>query len=252
MKIIAIGLALILASTSYTVPERHSETALDVPTYEVLGAISSIAVDGRADDPDWARAEPIEFIFPWNDVKKEGAQSTVARLLWDEENLYVIYECIDPYLDSEITEHDGAVYQEDAVELFATPNPKDLSAYFGYEMNIKGTLLDYIAFDAGEHSTRSIHFEWQSEHVQIATTHNGTLNQHDDKDSGWTLEIAIPFANFRHLGGQIPPQHGDLWRLNLNRTKGHAGQFSMWSDTRTKSASFHHSAFFGKVYFVKE
>ena len=142
-----------------------------------------------------------------------------------------------------------AVYEEDAVEIFATPTPDDVSTYFGYEMNINGALLDYIAFGGGAEWTKNIHPPWQSEGVQIATTYDGTLNDHTDTDEGWVLEIAIPLANFRHLGGAIPPGDGDLWRLNLNRTKGDKGQFRMWSDSHAPAPAFHHSAFFGKAYF---
>jgi hypothetical protein len=173
-------------------------------------------------------------------------------MLWDDTNLYIIYVCNDPYLESEVTEHDGPVYQEDAVEIFVTPNPNDISSYFGYEMNINGTLLDYIAFEGGQERTKNIHFPWQSDEVKIVTSYTGTLNNPSDVDQGWILEIAIPWANFRHLGGTIPPQEGDLWRLNLNRTKGAKGQFSMWSDSHAPHPSFHHSAYFGKAYFAMQ
>ena len=216
-----------------------------IPSYEIRRTAAGIAVDGRADDGDWAQAPAVDFVFPWNDTTGEEAQTTIARMLWDDENLYIVYVCKDPYLDSEVTAHDGPVYEEDAVEIFATPNPNDISAYFGYEMNINGALLDYMAFGGGEAWTENIHPAWQSEGVRIATTYEGTLNDHGDTDKGWVLEIAIPLANFRHLGGQIPPRPGDTWRLNLNRTRGDKGQFSLWSDTHAENPSFHHSAYFG-------
>ena len=110
--------------------------------------------------------------MPWSDLEKEAPQSTTARLLWDDDNLYIIYECVDPYLDAEVTAHDGPVYQEDAVEIFATPNAAVPGNYYGYEMNINGTLLDYIAFDGGKERTKAIHPSWQSEGVVIATTYD--------------------------------------------------------------------------------
>ena len=187
--------------------------------------------------------------MPWSDLEKEEPQSTTARLLWDDDNLYIIYECVDPYLHSEVTEHDGAVYQEDAVEIFATPNMDVPGNYYGYEMNINGTLLDYIAFRGGKERTKAIHPSWQNEGVVIATTYDGTLNDHSDTDQSWILEISIPHDNFRHLGGQIPPQNGDQWRAGLNRTKGYQGQFGLWSDTGTPQADFHRATRFGILTF---
>jgi hypothetical protein len=175
----ALPLSLLLASGTAAYPERAQEPPEQVPTCQIMRASGPIAIDGKADDPAWQQAERIEFIFPWSKIEKgERSQGTVARMLWDDDNLYIVYVCDDPYLDSEVTEHDGPVYQEDAVEIFVTPNPDSLSTYFGYEMNITPALLDYIAFEGGVQSTRVIQFAWESEGVQLKTTYEGTLNDH--------------------------------------------------------------------------
>lgn len=245
--------ALVLLGCAFNVPsQRVQPPPAAVPEYVIARASGAISVDGRDDDGAWKAAPPIDFVFPWTDVSGGGAQSTVARMLYDDEALYILYECLDPYLDSQVTEHDGPVYKEDAVEIFVTPNAADITAYFGYEMNIRGAFLDYMAFGGGEEWTENIHFEWHSEGVDIATTYDGTLNDHTDTDRGWVLEVAIPFENFGHLGGRIPPQPGDEWRLNLNRTAGYEGQFSLWSDTHTDKGSFHHSVYFGRAFFGKK
>ena len=235
------------------IPEttRVQPAPAHLPTHRILRTDRGIRVDGRLDEADWQKAPTLDFIMPWSDTARDGAQTTVTRLLWDDDNLYIIYQCVDPYLDSEVKAHDGPVYNEDAVEIFATPNAADVSTYYGYEMNINGTLLDYIAFGGGEEWTPNIQFTWQSEGVKIATTYDGTLNDHSDTDRGWILEIAIPHDNFRHLGGQIPPVDGDTWRASLSRTAGYKGQFGLWSDTGAPTAAFHHAAYFGIFTFSK-
>ena len=150
--------ALALAGPASTQESTRFQALPDeLPTYQVLRTNEGIQVDGRLDEADWQHAAPIAFVMPWSDLEKEEPQSTTARLLWDDDNLYIIYECVDPYLHSEVTEHDGAVYQEDAVEIFATPNMEVPGNYYGYEMNINGTLLDYIAFRGGKERTKAIH-----------------------------------------------------------------------------------------------
>ncbi len=247
----ALPLLLLAACATAPKPTRVSPPPAQLPEYTIQRTAHGLVVDGTADEADWAAATPIHFIFPWNDTAQEPPQSTVAKMLWDDDKLYISYVCIDPYLDSEVTDKDGPVYQEDAVEIFAAPSD-DITTYYGYEMNINATLLDYIAFGGGEEWTSDIQFPWESEGVQIKTTYQGTLNDHTDTDEGWTLEIAIPFDNFRHLKGRMPPVDGDMWRLNLNRTKGDMGQFSMWSDTRTPHASFHHAVYFGRAFFSSQ
>ncbi|MDA0337876.1 MAG: carbohydrate-binding family 9-like protein [bacterium] len=246
-KILMLSVSLLFVGAACA--QRVQEQPATVPETVIARATSAIVVDGQGNDDAWKKATKIPFIFPWNDVTKETPQSTMARMLYDDQALYLLYECVDPYLHAEVTEKDGPVWEEDAVEIFVTPNPADITAYFGYEMNANGTFLDYMAFEGGEHSTKSIQFAWESEGMQLQTSWVGTLNDHSDVDKSWILEMAIPMENFRHLGGTIPPQPGDMWRLNLNRTQGYKGQFSIWSDPGTDKASFHHSAFFGKAWF---
>ncbi|MBT4099550.1 MAG: carbohydrate-binding family 9-like protein [Gemmatimonadetes bacterium] len=242
-------MALMICTAASAMGQRVLDLPEGLPSMVIERAPGPIKIDGQVDNI-WKKAESVDFVFPWNDTAAEDAQSTQARMLWDDDNLYLLFECVDPFLDSEVTEKDGPVYQEDAVEIFATPRAEDVTAYFGYEMNINGALLDYMAFEGGEQHTKSIHFNWENEGVEIATSFDGTLNDHADTDAGWILEMVIPFDNFRHLGGTIPPVEGDVWRLNLNRTKGYNGQFSQWSDSATDHADFHRSARFGRATFT--
>ena len=77
-------------------PTRFQAVPDELPTYQVLRTNEGIQVDGRLDEADWQNAAPIAFVMPWSDLEKEQPQSTTARLLWDDDNLYIIYECVDP------------------------------------------------------------------------------------------------------------------------------------------------------------
>src|SRR5579863_6469509 len=63
-----------------------------LPRYEVHRATSPITIDGKGDDKAWAAAGKIELIFPW-EAQTGAKQKTIVRLLWDDTNLYVLYEC---------------------------------------------------------------------------------------------------------------------------------------------------------------
>lgn len=230
-------------------PGRVLPAPSELPSYTIERVSSGITVDGRADEEDWKAAAPIELIVPWLHDAAEPVQETEVRMLWSATDLFIVYKCADPYIGAEIRDHDGATYLEDTVEIFATPNPDHVFNYYGYEMNVLETLLDYITFwRDGQRLTGGA--GWQSEGVRIATTIDGTLNDHSDRDTGWVLEIAIPFDNFRHLGGRIPPRDGDRWRLNLNRCAGRtAGQYAMWSDSGTPKPQFHVPERFGIAVF---
>ena len=51
---------------------------------------------------------------------------------------------------------------------------------------------------------------WQS-----AVVANGTVNNPDDMDTGYTVEIAIPWASVAQGLPHNPPQAGDQIRANL-------------------------------------
>lgn len=50
---------------------------------------------------------------------------------------------------------------------------------------------------------------------------DGTLNDADDRDRGWTVELALPWAGMTPLaqedGRSLPPQPGDIWRMDSSR-----------------------------------
>lgn len=218
----------------------------EIPRQVINRPDSAIRIDGRLDEPAWQNATEFgDFSFPWwTSGKKE---QTVARMLWDDEFLYVAYQCDDAHVSAEQTEHDSRVYLDDCVELFTAPNPQRPSDYFNIEMNVNAAILDrHHPNGPGTPETPN----WNSQGVQIATTVNGTLNDDSDTDQGWILEVAIPFTNFEHVTGRAHPQDGDVWHLNLNRLGGRTNpQHSQWSPGRTEKPAFHRPEFFGRVTF---
>ena len=142
------------------------------------------------------------------------------------------------------------MYQEDAVEIFATPNAAVPGNYYGYEMNINGTLLDYIAFDGGKERTKAIHPSWQSEGVVIATTYDGTLNDHFGHRPKLDSRNRHPPRQLSPLGwtdsaaGRRPMAPPDS-----TAPRGYQGQFGLWSDTGTPKADFHRATRFGILTF---
>ena len=115
----------------------QTRPAPPIPKYEVKRAESSIVIDGKLDDKAWAAANTAELTFPWE--SQTGAkQKTIARLLWDDDNLYVSYECEDADVTAKFTQRDDPTYRDDAVEIFINPRPtQQTTAYIGLEMNAR-------------------------------------------------------------------------------------------------------------------
>lgn len=216
------------------------------PTYEVHLASSPINVDGRLDDPAWKLAAPMTYVFPWE--KQTGAkQKTTARLLWDDQFLYVGWECEDADIVAHYGSHDDPTYKDDAVEIFINPDPRQ-TFYYGMEINARGTVYDYF-YVFPKMLLKRIDFEG----LHIASYIKGTLNMRGDTDQGWTIELAIPWRNFAELTQKLPPESRSTWTINLNRWDGVEPdrRLSQWSDSGLVQASPHNPERFGRITFVK-
>lgn len=214
----------------------------NLPTYVVRRAAGPIAVDGHLDEPSWAAAPTVgRFRFPW--WKSGEREPTEARLLWDEERLYVAFVATDTHVSATVAERDAPVSADDAVEVYVAPDTGLVKAYYNFEFNALGTILDRSPADGRSAS-------WNAEGVVVAVTVDGTLNEEDDVDGSWTTEVAIPFSAFAEYAPRVPPRDGDVWRLNLYRLGGQVNpQYSVWSETGTPAPQFHVPERFGMVRF---
>ena len=221
----------------------------DRPSYTIYRAATPITIDGRLDEPAWFAAPSVGlFRFAW--WKSGKQEQTVAKMLWDDEYLYVAFLCQDAHISAERTKHDSSVWLDDCVEVFAAPERTRPDAYFNLEMNVNGASYDDF-HPHGPNNERKP--GWNAEGLRIATQINGTLNNDADQDEAWTLEVAIPFKAYRRSLPNVFPKPGDVWRLNLNRCGGKTNeQFSQWAPGTEKMPQFHAPRDFGFVHFSAE
>ena len=217
-----------------------------LPRYEVKRATTDITVDGKLDESAWASASaPLTLQFLWEN--QTGAkQKTLARVVWTAQALYLGYEVEDADITARFLQRDDPTYQDDAVEFFVNPDPKQEVVYYGFEMNARGVLYDYLNYNS-----RTLFKRWDATGMTIATTLRGTLNERTDTDSGWTLEAAIPGAKFEELSRR-PPVAGTVWKANFNLWDGvaPARRMSIWSDPENTTSWPHVPSRFGELLFI--
>src|SRR5688572_18651460 len=91
----------------------HAEES---PTYRIQRVAGPMQVNGKGDEAAWKNARSVgPFQFPWWQQGKQ--EQTEAKLLWDDQNLYVLFYCEDAHVSGERTERDSPVYQDDCVEV---------------------------------------------------------------------------------------------------------------------------------------
>jgi hypothetical protein len=108
--------------------------------------------------------------FLW-ETQTGAKQKTFGRLLWDDQALYIAYDAEDADITAQFMQRDDPTYRDDAVEIFINPDPKQETVYYGFEMNARGVLYDYLNYNS-----RTLFKRFDATGVRIATVLRGTLN----------------------------------------------------------------------------
>jgi hypothetical protein len=171
-----------------------------------------IKLDGILNEVAWEKAQVIDsFMVSWQNRKPKT--STKARLLWDNSFLYFCAEMEDTDLYADIKEPNGMTWLNDVFELFFQPDEKKL-AYYEFQVNAANTPLQLYLPSRGAGGYKRFGPLTQVT-LESAVKLYGTLNDHTDKDKGWTVEGRIPWTAFKPTGGK--PKAGDRWRFALCR-----------------------------------
>ena len=187
--------------------------------YVVNRRAGPIVVDGRLDDRAWSRAP---WSAPFVDIegsrRPAPALRTRVRMLWDDEYWYIAAELEEPDLWATIRERDAVIFRDNDFELFVDPSGT-AHRYFEVEMNQFATVWDlFLArpYREGGHADNG----WNIDGLRIAVKLDGTINHPGDRDRGWTVELAIPWAAFADSGrNRVPPRPGSEWRVNFSRVE---------------------------------
>ncbi len=218
-----------------------------VAHYTAYRVAAPPAIDGKLDEACW-QAAPRSPRFVDLISGARAVHDTRAAVLWDDENLYVGFWIEEPHVAATLTERDSLIYTNNDVEVFIAGQ----DAYYEFEINALGTIYEVFfiweeAYARGGYAQAP---EFRRDHPQVLpfngvgfTTHprgprigfwnwdfpglrsavhvDGTLNDDSDRDRGWTVELAFPWASMGWLahgdGRALPPRNGDTWRMDFSR-----------------------------------
>ena len=186
--------------------------------YACARAGSKIRIDGKLDDAAWKPA-------PWTDwfvdIRGTGWPKprfrTRAKMLWDDDYLYVGAQLEEPDVWGTLTQHDSVIFRDNDFEVFLNPTGDTLN-YFEFEINALNTGWDlFLAkpYKKGGKADNS----WEIPGLLTAVAIDGTLNHPGDRDRGWSVELAFPWSAFRERSGMGRPEPGAEWRINFSRVE---------------------------------
>lgn len=209
-------LLLTFLITGLGVGNLYSEPAKPAPSkaYTCFFTPKPLTIDGKLDEPEWQHSDVITFHIPGS--LKNPVSITEARILWDDQFLYVGFRAYDKEIRSQLTRRDANTCQEDVLEIFIKPSDKIIT-YYNFEINALGTVYDAMNFkrnqNEAEHRKASI---WNCDGLKIAVFVKGKINNRDGEDEFWQLEVAIPFSKLPSLAGKAP-KIGEQWKFHLAR-----------------------------------
>jgi hypothetical protein len=217
-----------------------------VARYTCYRTSGIIDVDGRLDEHSWKEA-PVSTPFVDIVSGKPGWFDTRVRLLWDDDCLYFGFTAEETDVWGTLTERDSKIYEENDLEIFIAGR----DAYYEFEISAQNVIyevfwnwkdvhrpggpywgrpefdpqcqrtmvLDGVGGHVHPRGERWGFLDWDCPGLRHAVHVDGTLNQRDDVDRGWSAEVAIPWSSLALLaeGRQLPPREGDTWRIDCSR-----------------------------------
>lgn len=220
IRLILLCGIIVLASTATAQNEWEGfEHLFTTPkTYVACKTTTGISIDGQANENDWDKAE-------WTDLfediegglKPKPLHDTRIKMLWDNNNLYVFAKLEEPHIWAYYKKNDMIVYHENDFEVFIDPN-RDTHNYYEFEVNAQNTLFD-LFMNKPYRNGGSANIPWNAEGFESAVHINGTLNNPNDKDENWTIEMKIPFSALSTDGNFVEPVDGDVWKINFSRVQ---------------------------------
>ena len=189
-----------------------------LPKHYIVNKINDqINIDGRDDELAWNNA-----IYTDDFIDIEGSkipsQKTNVKMLWDEKFLYVFAKLYENHIWGDITKRDEVIYYNNDFEVFINPND-DVFSYGEIEINALGTEWD-LFLNRPYRLKGKADSSWDINGLKSAVDMSGTLNDPNDLDDYWTVEIAIPLKEIEKLntsGKDEKVISGDVWRINFSR-----------------------------------
>lgn len=181
------------AEAEGSITQKHARFLTEPYGYVAYHTTEAINVDGVLNEAAWANAPETEL---FHDISGEGFPTpqykTTAKMLWDDDYLYVSAVLEEPNVWANLTQRDTVIYYDPDFEIFLDPTG-DAHNYYELEFNAAGVLFD-LSLEMPYRAPRRnfVQFQWDCPGLKSAVKVNGTLNNHKDTDQGWTVECAIP------------------------------------------------------------
>jgi len=225
--------------------KNNSKEKNEAKTYKVNRLEGELKIDGNWNKSQWRKVKSLKV---YNFIREDPKFRPIVnvKVMYNDENIYVIFRVKDRFVRSITTEINGPVWKDSAVEFFFSPDPALPKSYFNLEVNCGGTpLLGYNSIPRKRPVIEDI------KKIIIGHSLPGQVDPEISEPITWTVEYKIPINMLENYSKVIRPEKGVMWRANfykiaeINSNPHHA----TWSVIDAPKPTFHLPQFFGMLKF---
>src|SRR6059036_1655128 len=158
-------------------------------SYTAERRIDTILVDGNLNEASWFNAAYTSVFTFWDGSAAPASLRTTARMVLDDEYVYIAFSARDPDVYATYTLRDARLWEQDNFEVFVTV--PGTTGYVEVEGSPTGAIWDGSFTNVFQGPGGSYNMAT----VQVAARVNGTLNNSSDQDIGFTAEMRLPFTD---------------------------------------------------------
>ncbi len=180
-------------------------TAPAAPALQVPRASTAVAIEQHDDDQQWLRSVATEpFLQP--DSSEAARPYSIARMLWDDEALYLSLYAADQNIAADATPTDSPLWLGDAFDVRIQGDSPTAPVY-AIDVAPNGALSD-ARIASGGSPDRS----WHSG-ARLSIDIDGSLNlAQGEDDEEWVAFVAIPWKSL-----ELTPHAGLRLRTRIGR-----------------------------------
>jgi hypothetical protein len=200
------------------------------PRAEARRTAATPRIDGRLDDAAWQSAPPIRgFKQREPEEGADASEPTTVRILYDQANLYIGAELGDSVpADIRASElrRDNTLESDDTFSVLLDTY-LDHRNGFVFRVNPRGTRFDALI----RNEARFYYADWDEQWTAAAAL----------TETGWSVEIGIPFKVLRFKGGAT-----QVWGLNFERVIKRKNELAYWAGW-SRNYTFHNVSQAGQL-----
>lgn len=211
---------LLMVSAAVAQPKFiGKEDLLTTPNkYTVFFNSKAPEIDGKLNDEVWKNIAWTEYFKDIEGPRKPSPiWNTRVKMSWDSKGLYIAAELLEPHVWAYLKKYDDIVYYDNDFEVFIDPD-NDTHRYYEFEVNALNTMFDLFMPKPYRNGSGAM-ISYNAPGMKWAVDVQGTLNNPNDIDHGWTVELFIPFWALSIANKPKIPEDGDFWRINFSRVE---------------------------------